>query len=145
MDPRKVIVSGFVAGLVSFIAGLFLYLNPLVTAYYEDYGDWPGAKPMEFFGGMDNWLFLTGGGTVLLMIFTAMLYSYIDKAVKMKSVVKKGAFFGSLLWLSYTLPAVYHIWLMYTYPGILLLLELVLSFIGNVITGIVLAWLYERL
>ncbi len=142
---KKIILSGLVAGLVAFIVGSILYMNPFVMGYYEKYGDWPGAKTPEAFGGMGNWLLLMASGMTVLTIFLALLYSYTEKAIKIKPTWKKGAFFGVLVWLAFSLPASYYTWLMYIVPDILLEIELALGLVSDVITGIVLAVVYKKI
>lgn len=144
MKTKKIVVSGLVAGLISFIVGSILYMNPFIMGFYDAYGDWPGAKTPETFGGMGSWLLLMGVGMMVLTVFVALLYSYTEKAIKIKPTWKKGAFFGVLLWLAFTLASAYYTWLMSAYPDILLGIELVLGLIGNIVTGIVLALVYER-
>jgi len=54
-------------------------------------------------------------------------------------------FFGILLWLVSKVPASYYMWLMYTYPNTLNMIETVNGLIGSIIAGIVLATAYEKL
>lgn len=116
MKIKKIVVSGLIAGLAAFLVGNVLYMNPIVTGLYPEYSDWPGMKPMDYFGGLGNWLILMLVGGLISTILLTVLYSYTEKGLDMKSVWKKGLIFGILLWFVSTLPNSYYTWLMYTYP-----------------------------
>ena len=142
---RRIVVSGVVAGLAAFIVGSLLYMNPLVSGIYEQYGKtYACSKPMESFGGVGTWLFLMLLGGLISTIFLAVLYSYTEKAIPIKSAWKKGVFFGLLLWFVSKLPTSYYTWLMYTYPDVLNWIETFNGLIGGIAAGIVLAVVYEK-
>lgn len=145
MNLKKIILTGLVSGLIAFIVGSILYLNPLVMGYYDEHGEWPGAKTPEMFGGMESWLLLMAVGMIVLTVFTVLLYSYVEKAIDFTPTCKKGAFFGLLLWLTYSIPSTYYTWLMSMYPDILLMIDLAISLPSNIIIGIVIAKLYEKI
>jgi hypothetical protein len=144
MKFKKIILSGLIAGLLAFIAGSILYMNPLVSDIYSS-NTFIGSKPMDLFGGTMNWLALMMIGGLVSTVFLAFLYSYTEKGIKIKSTWKKGAFFGFLLWLVTTLPASYNAWLMYTIPEILITIELFNGLIGGLVAGITIAILFEKL
>lgn len=145
MNLKKITISGLVAGLVSFLIGSVLYMNPLISGIYSKYGDWPGLRSMDYFGGLGNWLTLMLIGGLVSTIFLAILYSYAEKGINIKPNWKKGLLFGFLLWLVSTIPNSYYTWLMYSYPGILNTIEAINGLIGSIVAGMVLAIVYERL
>ena len=145
MRLKKIFISGLIAGLIAFLGGSILYINPLVSGIYSKYGDWPGSKPMDYFGGLGNWLALMLVGGLASTVFLAILYSYTEKGIDIKSTWKKGLFFGLLLWLVSTVPNSYYTWLMYSYPDILNIIEAFNGLVGSIVAGIVLATLYEKL
>jgi len=134
-----------IAGAAAFLAGSVLYMNPLVSGIYAQYSNYPCSKPMGLFGGLGNWLMLMLVGGMATAVFLAFLYSYAEKGIEIKSAWKKGLFFGILLWLVSKVPASYYMWLMYTYPNTLNMIETVNGLIGSIIAGIVLATAYEKL
>lgn len=100
---------------------------------------------MGSFGGLAPWLFLMMAGGIASTIFLAILYSYTEKGIGIKSIWKKGLLFGFLLWIGTKVPASYYTWLMYTYPNTLNIIETINGLIGGLIAGIVLAALYEKI
>jgi len=144
MNWKKIIVSGLVAGLVAFIVGSLLYMNPLVADIYAQEGTWAGAKPMDEFGGLGNWMLLMFAGGIVAAVFIALLYSYTEKGIDIKSTWKKGALYGFLFWLATAPQAHFNVWLMYNVPDILNQIELVNSLIGSLALGITLAIVYEK-
>ncbi len=145
MKIKKILISGLVAGLAAFLVGNILYMNPLVSGIYSQYGNYPCTKPMDSFGGLGSWLLLMMVGGLISTIFLAILYSYTEKGIGIKSTWKKGLLFGFLLWIVTKVPTSYYTWLMYTYPDILNIIETINGLIGGLVAGIVLAELYEKL
>ncbi len=145
MKTKKILISGLVAGLAAFLVGSVLYMNPLVSSIYSQYSNYPCSKPMGLFGGLGNWLLLMMVGGLVSTIFLAILYSYTEKGIGIKSAWKKGLLFGVLLWLVSKVPTSYYTWLMYTYPDILNLIETFNGLIGGIVAGVVLAVVYEKL
>jgi len=145
MNWKKIIIAGLIAGIVSFIVGSILYMNPLVSDIYTQHGTWPGAKSMDEFGGLGNWMLLMFAGGLVAGVFIALLYSYTEKAIKIKQTWIKGAFYGFLFWLATGPQNHYNIWLMYQVSDIINIIELFNSLIGSLILGIVLAVVYEKI
>ena len=104
MKTKKIIVSGLIAGIVAFIVGSLLYMNPLVSGVYAQYSNYPCSKPMDVFGGLINWLFLMLIGGVVSAVFMAFLYAFTEKGIDIKPAWKKGLLFGFLLFLVNKLP-----------------------------------------
>ena len=132
-----------VAGLVSFIVGNILYLNPWVSAIYAA-NPWVGASDMMQFGSLMNWLLVMGLGGIVATIFLAALYAYTEKGLPVKSVWQKGLCFGLLLWLVSTLPLAFNTWLLMTYPVILITIEVINGLIGGLVAGVTLAIVYNK-
>jgi hypothetical protein len=145
MSTKKIVISGLISGLVAFVVGSLLYMNPLVSGIYSKYSDYPCSKPMDMFGGLGNWMLLMLIGGLFSTVFLAVLYSYTEKGIGIQSTWKKGLFFGFLLWLVSKLPTSYYTWLMYTYPNVLNVIETINGLIGGIVAGVVLAFLYERI
>lgn len=145
MNFKKIIVCGSVAGLAGFMVGSILYMNPLISAIYSSTNASACSKSMELFGGTGNWLFLMLLGGIISTIFVAVLYSYTEKAFGTMQAWKKGALFGIILWLVAKLPNSYYIWLLYNYPDIMNIIETFNGLVGAIVTGIVLAYLYEKI
>jgi hypothetical protein len=136
----KVIVSGLVVGIVSFLINIALSINPLFLGIYSEYANLYVLKPIENF---DNWLF-TLVGSLFTTLFLAVLYSYTEKGFGTKSSWKKGLFFGFLVWLVFRIPVSYYLWLTFDYPYIPNIIGTFNVFINNIFTGILLAILYKK-
>nr|QBM01358.1 hypothetical protein [uncultured archaeon] len=145
MKTKKIIVSGLIAGIVAFIVGSLLYMNPLVSGVYAQYSNYPCSKPMDVFGGLINWLFLMLIGGVVSAVFMAFLYAFTEKGIDIKPAWKKGLLFGFLLFLVNKLPTSYYSWLMYTYPNVLNVIETFNGLIGGLVGGVTLAVVYAKL
>lgn len=144
MNWKKIVLAGLIAGIASFIVGSILYMNPLVADVYAQYGAWPGAKPMDDFGGLGNWMLLMFAGGLVAAVFIAILYSYTEKGIKIRKAWKKGALYGFLFWLATGPQYHYNVWLMYKVADIINIIELFNSLIGSLVLGIVLAVVYEK-
>ncbi len=144
MNWKKIIVAGLAAGIAAFIVGSILYMNPLVADIYAQYGSWPGAKPMDDFGGLGNWMLLMFAGGLVAAVFIAILYSYTEQGIKIKQAWKKGALYGFLFWLATGPQYHYNVWLMYKVADIVNIIELFNSLVGSLVLGIVLALVYEK-
>lgn len=145
MNLKKIILSGLAAGLIAFLVGNVLYMNPLVSGIYAGAGAYYCAKPMDSFGWLGNWFLLMMAGGLVSAVFLAFLYSYTEKGIRITPVWKKGAAFGILMWLVSALPASYNTWLLHTYPDILVIVETINGLIGGIVAGVVLAILYEKI
>lgn len=145
MNFKKIIIAGLIAGIVSFIVGSILYMNPWVSDIYAQYGTWPGTKSMDEFGGLGNWMLLMFAGGLVAAVFIAVLYSYTEKGIKIKAAWKKGALYGFIFWLATAPQYHFNIWLMYQIPDIINYIELFNGLIGSLALGITLALVYEKI
>ena len=84
MNWKKIIIAGLLAAVMSFAAGSVLYMNPWVSDIYAQHGTWPGAKSMDEFGGLGNWMFLMLLGSLAAGVFIAILYSYTENKAGME-------------------------------------------------------------
>lgn len=133
-SKKAIIISGLVAGVVAFIIDMVFFLNPLISETYSQYIDL--IKPTNYLA----WLF----GSLFSTFFLAILYFYTERGIGIKSIWKKGLFFGFLFWLVSSIPISYFIWLKFNYPDIIIM-ETINRLIGNIITGILLATIYKKL
>ena len=145
VDLKQALIAGFIAGVAAFVVGSLLYMNPLTSGIYEQHGDWPGLRPMDSLGGgLIGWMALMLAGGIVSTMIVAIFYAYVEKAIFIETVWKKGAVFGIFLWLVSTLPNAYYTWLMYTYPVALNLIELFNGLAGAIVAGIVIAVVYDK-
>ncbi|MEA2004025.1 MAG: hypothetical protein U9O53_03625 [archaeon] len=145
LDLKQALIAGFIAGIVAFVVGSLLYMNPLTSGIYGQHSDWPGLRPMDFLGGGSaGWMILMLVGGIVSTMIVAVFYAYIEKAIQIDAVWKKGAVFGIFLWLVSTLPNAYYTWLMYMYPVALNLIELFNGLAGGLVAGIVIAVMYDK-
>ena len=144
MGMKEVAIAGLVAGFVSFIIGIAFYMNPVISGIQSQY-TWVGYKSMDFIGGLNNWYVLLLVSNLFLTFFIAILYSYTEQGIAIKSAWKKGLFFGFLLFLVSGFPSVCYKWMLSSYPDMLNVIDVVGFLVSNLIVGAVLAVVYEKL
>jgi hypothetical protein len=106
----------------------------------------PSPSPMAAFEQGYWWIvlvLLVGG--LFSTVTLAVLYSYAERSIPIRSAWKKGFLFGGLSWLVSRMPATYYAWLMYSYPGVITIVETINGIAGSVVTGVVLAIVFERI
>jgi len=145
MGLREVAISGLVAGVVAFILSIAYFMSPFVSDFSAQYAGWTGYKGMESFGGYNNWLIFLLLGNIITLFFAAVLYSYTEAGIDVENIWKKGAFFGFLVFLVSSVPTAYFKWLLYSYSDVLNMVDIVGMLINGVVSGIVLAIVYEKL
>lgn len=140
----KLLIWGGATILVSMTAGNILYMNPLVKKIFDRHKDNPCHKPMDFIGGQRNWVLLTMGfgffyGTVLIALFVLM-YDILPGGW-----FTRGMFFAQLIWLIKAVPEAFNQWMMFKYPGILIVIQLVNSLIGLLLAyGLFMPYVFEK-
>lgn len=143
INYKKAILWGIVVYIIDAIFGNLLYMNPLVSGIFNQYGGHPSMKPMEAFGGLANWLLLTMlFGTFLIIMFIA-LYLMLYKGLPGKGW-KKGLFFGLMIGFIKAVPEAFNQWMIFEYPNILILLQLINTLVGLIFFGILLGFIFDK-
>lgn len=89
---------------------------------------------------------LSVAGLIVLSAAHGWLYRLFESVLPGRAVVRKGLFWGGVIWLMYWLPQewfIYHTLL--REPLVLNLFELVLLLVGSLVEGVVIAWIIARL
>ncbi|MBL7162309.1 MAG: hypothetical protein ISS57_06860 [Anaerolineales bacterium] len=100
-------------------------------------------KPMETFGGQANWILLTMlFGTFLTIIFI-ILYLILYKGLPGKGW-QKGLFFGVMIAFIKAVPEAFNQWMIFEYPNILIIIQLINTLAGLVIFGIAIGIIFDK-
>ena len=143
INYKKAILWGIVVYIIDAILGNLLYMNPFVSGIFEQYSGHPSMKPMEAFGGLGNWLALTMlFGTFLIIIFI-VLYLILYKGLPGKGW-KKGLFFGAMIAFIKAVPEAFNQWMIFDYPNILIIIQMINTLVGLIIFGIALGFFFDK-
>ncbi len=143
VNVKKAALWGIVVLLIDMVVGNLLYMNPLVSGIYAQYEGHPSTKPMEAFGGLGNWLALTMTFSIFLVaVFIALYLTLYDELPGQGW--RKGLFYGLMLGVVKAVPEAFNQWMLFDYPTILIMLQLINTLIGLMIFGTVLAVIFKR-
>ncbi len=81
-------------------------------------------------------------GTLLILIFIA-LYLTLYKGLPGKGW-QKGLFFGLMIGFIKAVPEAFNQWMIFEYPNILILLQLINTLVGLMFFGIVLGFIFDK-
>lgn len=143
VDNGKAILWGSIAILAQMGFFYIIWMNPLVNGISIQFSNHPAVKPYEYFGGLDNWMFLR---TVFLI---AILAIFIKFFLLFYSNLpgegwKKGLYFGLILCILKAIPDAFNKWTLIVYPDELIILQLINGVIGYVFFGVVVSMLFCR-
>ena len=143
VNIKKAVLWGIVVLVIDMVTGNLLYMNPLVSGVYAQYEGHPSTKPMEAFGGLGAWLGLTMAFSVFLVAVFITLYLTLYNELPGRGW-RKGLFFGVMLGAVKAVPEAFNQWMLFEYPTILIVLQLINTLVGLMIFGTVLAAIFER-
>jgi hypothetical protein len=143
INYKKAAICGVAVYLMNMIIGNVLWLNPLVSGIFGQYAGHPSMKPMEYFGGTGNWVLLNAAFGTLLQLFFIIAYVILYTSLPGKGW-RKGVSFGMMLFLLKAVPEAFNQWMIFTYPSILIVIQLINSFIDLLFFSILLAALFEK-
>jgi len=143
INYKRAILWGIVVYIIDAIVGNLLYLNPIVSGIFAQYNDHSSMKPMETFGGQANWILLTMlFGTFLIIIFI-ILYLILYEGLPGKGW-QKGLFFGVMIAFIKAVPEAFNQWMIFEYPNILIIIQLINTLTGLVVFGIAMGIIFDR-
>jgi hypothetical protein len=138
----KIILVGLIAGAVSEALLGTLFMMPFTQSILYN----PGVQSQLYINITPTRnLPLSVGGLVVLSIIHAWLFTVLMHAIPGGTWVKKGLFWGVVIWLMYW---VFQEWWIYhtllLEPLILNLLELVLLLLGSLVEGLIIAFGFKK-
>ena len=140
----KVLLWGGVSMICSMIVGNVLYMNPLVRRIFKKHQGHPSQKSMDFIGGQARWILVTMIFGICLGILFIALYLLLYQSLP-GTPIFKGLFFGTMIFLIKAVPEAFNQWMIFNYPNILILVQLINSFIGLILSyGIIMPFLFSR-
>ena len=132
MRIKRIITSGLIGGFTRFLIGSILYVSPWVPRLYQEYENLFAYGSMNYLGSTGTWPSFILIGDWLSAILMAILYSYTRKGLGKISKWKRGVFFGFLFWLVFNVPTSYHGWLLYDYPNMPDIIEILSGLMINI-------------
>jgi len=132
---RRFALSVIVAGFVYFLATMVLgSITQMIFPY--DVMSLGGMRladdPVMF------WFFFSG---ILIMLAPSIIYPML----KLKgSVLKEGFYFGSLMWLAYSLPSAFVVFTSMDYPIGFTFDSIVVAYVAWILSGIVIAKIHKN-
>ena len=127
----------------SAVLGNVLYRNSFVASLYARMAEHPGLKPWQAFGSMNAFLMLTMASGVVLSILYIALFALMRGALP-ASPLLAGLSFGAIVILIKAAPEAWNQYLNINYPPVLILTQLANSAIALLVTGLLLAYSWEK-
>lgn len=143
VNVLRAVLGSAGAILLNMIFGNLLYMNPLVSGTFEQFKLHPGIRPVEYFGGMGNWLGLTMGFGLFLEILVIFLFILLYQGIPSQGW-KKGLVFGLIIGFLRSVPEAFNQFMLVNYPEILILIQLMNTFIGYIIFGLILGIIFDK-
>ena len=131
---RRLVLMGLLLFLINMIIGNLLYQNPLAAGIYAQYQDHPTVKSFDFIGGVLNWVLLTNLFGLVLFCCELALYLFLYPILPGGALLK-GFCFGVGLGLLRAVPEAFNQWMLLEYPGPLILMQLLNTFLGYTLQG----------
>lgn len=140
LNYKGIILAGLISFLINMMVGNALWMNPYVKGVFENFLGHPSLKPVEQMGGLSNFLLLTFGFGLILIIFFIYLYVVLYNGIPGTNWFNKGLFFGLMLASIKAVPESFNQWTVLNYPDILIIIQLINTIIILVLFGIYLAF-----
>jgi hypothetical protein len=144
INYKKAALGGVIVILLDMVVGNLLYMNPLVSGLYRQYEGHPSTKPMDYFGGLGNWLLLTFLFGIFFTILIIALYLLLYDRISGIGW-QKGVTFGLMVGFIKAVPEAFNQWMIFDYPTILIVVQMINTLLGLTIFGILLAVIFEKL
>ena len=143
INKKRAILWGAIAMVIQMVVGNLLYMNPIVMKINKQFEGHPTLKSFDFIGGMTNWLIVTMIFSIGMIIFWIILYIVLYDSIPGKGILK-GLIFGLFVGLIRAVPEAFNQWMLLSYPSELILIQLINTFIGLTLFGLVLGFFYKR-
>ena len=143
INYKKVALWGTVVLIIDMIIGNLLYMNPIVSGIYSQYEGHSTMKSMDAFGGLSNWIMINVGFSIVFIAILISLYLLLFKSIP-GTGWKKGLSFGLIIGIVKAVPEAFNQWMLFNYPTILTITQLINTIISLVIFGIILAAIFNK-
>lgn len=134
MAVWNIILAAVVACIVWFIAGAILYLNPMSKHIQDRLKKDPGVK--KWHSQNDQFIQILLVGTVIPSLLWAIAFVFVSPLLPASNLMQTG-YFGLLLVGVYVIPRFTHTSVMASYPGKMLIMDLINgTLVSFVIAGV---------
>jgi hypothetical protein len=144
INTKKAIIAGLIVIVLDMILGNLLYMNPWVSGLYAQYEGHPSTKSMDYFGGLGYWLGLTFLFGIVFTVLIIGLYLLLYPSLP-GSGWQKGLFYGLMVGVIKAVPEAFNQWMLFDYPTILIVMQLLNTLLGLTIFGLILAVVFDKL
>ncbi len=144
INKKNAFIGMIIVMLVSMIIGNILYLNPLVAGIYKKHANHPSVKNMNEFGGIINWILLTLLFGIFYDVLIIGIYILFYESIP-KEKWQKGLIYGTIIAFIKAVPEAFNQYMIFNYPTILILIQLFNTMIGIILSGIILAVVFDKL
>lgn len=131
-----ILLAGFLASLIWFLIGVFLYMNPVIAKIYKKSESSPALKKWK---STPKYVGLQYVGMLIQCLLWAFVFAFVQPVLT-GDFWQQGFFFGLILVAVKIIPRLYDMWIQSTYPNKLLAIEFVNGAIGSFVVGISLAY-----
>ncbi len=143
INYKKVLIYGFLVLIIDMIIGNILYLNPFVSETYKNFEGHASLKPIESFGSIGKYITITMLFSVFFVAFLIFIFLLFYINIPGKRW-QKGLYFGILVALLKAVPEAFNQYMNINYPGQLILIQLLNTFIGLILFGIYLEIIFRK-
>lgn len=135
---KKAVLLSAIVYVIDAVIGNLLWLNPLVTGISAAYAGHPGTRSIDYFGGIGNWLALNMLFSLVLIGWITMLFVVLYPGLPGQGW-QKGIFFGLMLATLKAVPEAFNQFMIFDYPTIMIVIQLINTSIGMLVIGLALA------
>jgi len=143
INYKKAFLWGTVVLIIHMAIGNLFYMNPLVMGIFQKFEGHPTMKSMEAFGGMTNWIMLTAIFSIVFIMILIALYLKLHESLPGKGW-QKGLSFGLIIGLVKAIPEAFNQFMLFNYPTILILVQLINSVLSLIILGVLLSIFFNK-
>lgn len=143
INYKKALLWGAIVLIIHMAIGNLFYMNPYVMGIFQEFEGHPTMKPMEAFGGMSNWILLNAVFSIIYIVILIILFILFYESIPGKGWIK-GLSFGLILAVVKAIPEAFNQFMVFNYPGILILVQLVIAILSLVIFGVLLSVIFNK-
>jgi len=143
INHKKAFLWGAIVLIIHMAISNLFYMNPLVMNIFKEYEGHPTMKPMEVFGGLTNWIMLNAIFSIIFVAILILLYLKLYESIPGKGW-KKGLSFGLIIAFVKAIPEAFNQFMVFNYPTVLILVQLVNAILSLIIFGILLSLFFNK-
>ena len=144
INKKRFFLWGAIVLVVELVIGNLLYFIPIVSNIYKRYEGHPSTKTMDYFGGLNNWLFINMVFSIVFIVIMLCFWLLIYKRLP-SNIFGSGILFGLILWVIKALPEAFNQWMLFIYPTQLIITQLVVTLVSLLIFGLSTSFFFKKM